>query len=89
MDEISRKQSNGEVAEGEAGTNLDKVGRVGTGMENAPGYAARMFSTLAEVGVNIDMITTSEIRITTIIDRGQVQNAVRALHDAFELEKTE
>ena len=62
---------------------------VGTGMENTPGYAARMFSTLAGVGVNIDMITTSEIRITTIIARDQVQNAVRALHDAFELEKTE
>jgi aspartate kinase len=58
-------------------------------MENAPGYAARMFSTLAAAGVNIDMITTSEIRITTIIERDQVQNAVEALHDAFELEKTE
>jgi aspartate kinase len=58
-------------------------------MENAPGYAARMFSTLSAAGVNIDMITTSEIRITTIIDRDQVQSAVQALHDAFELEKTE
>ncbi len=87
--EIARNQSNVEFAEVVAGTNLAKVSIVGTGMENAPGYAARMFSTLAEVGVNIDMITTSEIRITTIIERDQVQNAVRALHDAFELEKTE
>ena len=71
------------------GSNLAKVSVVGTGMENAPGYAARMFSTLAEAGVNIDMITTSEIRITTIIERDQVQQAVQALHDAFELEKTE
>ena len=45
--------------------------------------------TVAAAGVNIDMITTSEIRITTIIERDQVQNAVEALHDAFELEKTE
>ena len=87
--EISRNQSNVEFAEVVAGINLAKVSIVGTGMENAPGYAARMFSTLAEAGVNIDMITTSEIRITTIIERDQVQNAVRALHDAFELEKTE
>ena len=86
--EIERNQTNVEFAEVVAGTDLAKVSIVGTGMENAPGYAARMFSTLAAVGVNIDMITTSEIRITTIIERSQVQNAVEALHDAFELEKT-
>ncbi|MBG81736.1 MAG: aspartate kinase [Chloroflexi bacterium] len=71
------------------GSNLAKVSIVGTGMENAPGYAAKMFSTLAGIGVNIDMITTSEIRITTIISKDQVQKAVQALHDAFELEKSE
>ncbi|MCI0871290.1 MAG: aspartate kinase [Chloroflexi bacterium] len=87
--EIARNQTNVEFEEVVAGSDLAKVSIVGTGMENAPGYAARMFSTLAGVGVNIDMITTSEIRITTIIARDQVQNAVRALHDAFELEKTE
>lgn len=87
--EIARNQTNVEFGEVVAGSDLAKVSIVGTGMENAPGYAARMFSTLARVGVNIDMITTSEIRITTIIARDQVQNAVRALHDAFELEKTE
>lgn len=87
--EIARGQSNVEFSEVVAGSDLAKVSIVGTGMENAPGYAARMFSTLAEAGVNIDMITTSEIRITTIIERDQVQNAVRALHDAFELEKSE
>ena len=86
---IARNQSNVEFTEVVAGSDLAKVSIVGTGMENAPGYAARMFSTLAEAGVNIDMITTSEIRITTIIERDQLQNAVRALHDAFELEKTE
>jgi len=85
--EVVRNQNQVEFAEVVAGTNLAKVSIVGTGMENTPGYAARMFSTLAATGVNIDMITTSEIRITTIIDRDQVQVAVQALHDAFELEK--
>jgi aspartate kinase len=87
--EVIKNQSNVEYAELVTGSNLAKVSVVGTGMENTPGYAARMFSTLSEVGVNIDMITTSEIRITTIIDRDHVQKAVQALHDAFELEKTE
>jgi aspartate kinase len=87
--EVIESESTVEYAEVITGSNLAKVSVVGTGMENAPGYAARMFSTLSEVGVNIDMITTSEIRITTIIDRDQVQKAVQALHDAFELEKTE
>lgn len=71
------------------GSDLAKVSIVGTGMENTPGYAAKMFSTLSDVGVNIDMITTSEIRITTIIQKDQLQSAVQALHDTFELEKTE
>lgn len=87
--QVIEKQSEVEYAEVVVGSDLAKVSIVGTGMENAPGYAARMFSTLSEVGVNIDMITTSEIRITTIIERDQVQKAVQALHDAFELEKTE
>jgi len=77
-----------EYSEVVTGSDLAKVSIVGTGMENAPGYAAKMFSTLSEAGVNIDMITTSEIRITTIIEKDQVQKAVQALHDAFELEKT-
>jgi len=87
--EVIENDSTVKYAEVVTGSNLAKVSVVGTGMENAPGYAARMFSTLAEAGVNIDMITTSEIRITTIIDRDQVQKAVQALHHAFELEKTE
>jgi aspartate kinase len=87
--QVIESKSDVEYAEVVSGSNLAKVSIVGTGMENAPGYAARMFSTLSEVGVNIDMITTSEIRITTIIERDQVQTAVQALHDAFELEKTD
>ena len=68
---------------------LGKVSIVGTGMQSAPGYAARMFRTLHEAGVNIEMISTGEIRITCIIRREDVETAVRALHKAFELEKAE
>ncbi len=65
---------------------LGKVSVIGTGMQNSPGYAARMFSTLSERGINIQLITTSEIRITCIIEESQVGNAVRALHRTFELD---
>lgn len=71
------------------GPGLGKVSIVGTGMQSAPGYAARMFNALYEAGINIEMITTSEIRITCIIERDKVQDAVRTLHRAFELEKAE
>ncbi|MBA2314801.1 MAG: aspartate kinase [Chloroflexi bacterium] len=66
-----------------------KVSIVGAGIHNTPGYAARMFATLADAGVNIEMISTSEIRITTIIAEDALETAVRALHDAFELERPE
>ncbi|HEY40496.1 MAG TPA: aspartate kinase [Dehalococcoidia bacterium] len=65
---------------------LGKVSIVGTGMQNMPGFAARMFSTLSEKGINIQLISTSEIRITCIIDEVRVKDAVRALHRAFELD---
>jgi len=68
---------------------LGKVSIVGTGMQNTPGYAARMFSALSEENINIQLITTSEIRITCIIDEARVEDAVRALHRAFELEIAE
>lgn len=68
---------------------LGKVSIVGTGIKSAPGYAARMFRTLSDAGINIDMISTGEIRITCIIHRKDVERAVRALHTAFELEKAE
>ena len=87
--QLIENQSVIEYGEVITGSDLAKVSIVGTGMENAPGYAARMFSTLSEAKVNIDMITTSEIRITTIIGREQVQKAVQSLHDAFELEKSQ
>jgi len=68
---------------------LGKVSIVGTGMQNTPGYAARMFRTLYDAGINIELITTSEIRITCIVNETRVADAVRALHKAFELEKQE
>jgi aspartate kinase len=68
---------------------LGKVSIVGTGMQNTPGYAARMFRTLYDAGINIELITTSEIRITCIVNEARVADAVRALHKAFELEKQE
>ena len=63
-----------------------KVSAVGTGMQNAPGYAARMFRALAAAGINIEMITTSEIRITCIVAESQLKQAVRVLHEVFDLE---
>jgi aspartate kinase len=66
---------------------LGKVSIIGTGMLNTPGFAARMFSALSGKDINIQLITTSEIRITCIIDQARVNDAVRALHRAFELEE--
>ncbi|MEE9203186.1 MAG: aspartate kinase [Dehalococcoidia bacterium] len=68
-------------------SRLAKVSIVGSGMQNAPGYAARMFRVLAEEGINIQLITTSEIRITCIIEEGRLRDAVGLLHRTFELEK--
>ncbi len=70
-------------------SSVAKVSIVGAGIHNAPGYAARMFGTLAAEGINIEMISTSEIRITTIIAEDRVEQAVRALHAAFSLEQPE
>jgi aspartate kinase len=63
-----------------------KLSIVGTGMLGAPGIASRMFRALADAGVNIEMISTSEIRITCLVARDQVDKGVRVLHKAFELE---
>ena len=69
--------------------SVAKVSIVGAGLHNAPGYAARMFGTLADAGVNIEMISTSEVRITCMIAEDALETALRALHDAFELERPE
>ncbi|HJW22120.1 MAG TPA: aspartate kinase [Candidatus Limnocylindrales bacterium] len=65
---------------------LAKVSIVGTGIANAPTYPARMFAALGQAGINIDMISTSEIRITCVIASRQLEAAARSLHRAFELE---
>jgi aspartate kinase len=69
--------------------SVAKVSIVGAGLHNAPGYAARMFGTLADAGVNIEMISTSEVRITCMIAEDALETALRALHEAFELERPE
>jgi aspartate kinase len=65
--------------------SIAKVSIVGAGLHNAPGYAARMFGALAAAGVNIEMISTSEVRITCTIAERNLEAGVRALHEAFEL----
>lgn len=67
--------------------DLGAVSIVGTGMATSPGYAARMFRTLFEQGINIELISTSEIRITCIVAADKVGDAVRALHEAFALDQ--
>ncbi len=69
-------------------TGLAKVSIVGTGMQDSPGYAAKMFSSLSERDINIEMITTSEIRITCLVKEEATADAAKALHEAFELDKT-
>ena len=69
--------------------NLAKVSVVGAAMQNTPGYASRMFRALADEGINIEMITTSEIRITCVVDADRVGEAARALHTSFGLEQPE
>ena len=64
---------------------LASVHVVGSGMQNTPGYASRMFRILADGNINIDMITTSEIRISCIIKEEEVTRAVRLLHEGFQL----
>ncbi|MDQ6884307.1 MAG: ACT domain-containing protein, partial [Candidatus Dormibacteraeota bacterium] len=64
---------------------LAKVSVVGSGIRGQPGVAATMFDTLARNGINIEMISTSEIRITCIIKADRVADAVRVLHEAFKL----
>ena len=64
-------------------SGLGKVSIVGTGIQNQPGYASRMFETLSENNINIEMITTSEIRITCIINSDDLSLAAQSLHNEF------
>ncbi|CAN5699088.1 aspartate kinase [soil metagenome] len=82
----------GEVAgflggEVEGEENLAKVSVVGTGMLNRPGYAAKTFDTLGDAGIPIRMVSTSEIQVTCVLQADRVEEAVRCLHESFELEE--
>jgi aspartate kinase len=68
---------------------IGKVSLIGAGMRSHPGITAKFFSALASAGVNIEMISTSEIRISVIVDEGQIEEAVRATHSAFDLDASE
>jgi aspartate kinase len=72
-----------------ADENIAKVSIVGVGMRSHSSVAAQMFSALAKEGINIHMISTSEIKISCVIDSKYSELAVRALHDAFQLDKPE
>jgi aspartate kinase len=74
-----------EVAEVSADEEIGKVSIVGAGMRSHPGVAAKVFQTLGELGINIEMISTSPIKISCVIKSDRVPDAVRGLHEAFEL----
>ncbi len=68
---------------------VGKVSLIGAGMRSHPGITARFFAALASAGVNIEMISTSEIRISVIVDEAEVDDAVQAAHTAFDLDSHE
>jgi aspartate kinase len=77
-------------ARGVVGDNKTcKVSAVGVGMRSHPGVASKMFSTLGSEGINIQMISTSEIKISVVIEEKYLELAVRVLHKAFGLDKTD
>ncbi|MFT5064788.1 MAG: aspartate kinase [Yoonia sp.] len=97
VDQVARAQAAMEAAKAADDINyhdlvadegVAKVSIVGIGMRSHAGVAAKMFATLRDEGVNIKVITTSEIKVSVLIDRKYMELAVQALHDAFELEKT-
>ena len=69
--------------------DIAKVSIVGAGMVDRPGIAASMFKALAEAGINIKMISTSEIKISCLVERDQSNEAIKALHSAFHLDSKE
>jgi aspartate kinase len=73
----------------QSGTNLSKVSAVGVGMRTHSGVAAQMFRSLADADINIEMITTSEIKVSTLIDRDRCDDAMRAIHAGFRLHEAD
>ena len=83
LESVTNEMGAGEVV---TDPTLASISVVGSGMQNTPGYASRMFRVLSEARINIEMITTSEIRISCIIAEAQVPEAVRLLHSGFDLD---
>jgi aspartate kinase len=69
----------------ETDPDIGKVSLVGAGMKTHPGVAADMFDALADAGINIEVISTSSIRVSCVVRAAEVERAVRVLHDKFEL----
>jgi aspartate kinase len=82
LKDISTEMGGGEI---ESAKEMSKVSVVGVGMKSHAGVAAKMFQALADRDINIDMISTSEIKISVVVSRDSAENAVKALHDAFDL----
>jgi len=70
----------------EIDTDISKVSIIGSGMQTHPGVAARMFRILADDGINIEMISTSPIRISCVINKSKAKEAVKSLHNGFDIE---
>src|SRR6185369_7108765 len=68
--------------------NVAKISVVGLGMAKQTGVAQKMFRSLADAGINIQMITTSEIKISVLVSRERSQEALRIVHRSFELDRT-
>ena len=71
----------------EVDADIAKISIVGRGMRANAGVASKMFQALADNEINISMITTSEIKISVVIKKGEMKAAIKALHDAFDLDK--
>ena len=84
LTDLSEEFGGGEI---ELNEDISKVSVVGVGMKSHAGVAATMFKTLAENKINIEMISTSEIKISVIVKEDSAHEAVKSLHDAFNLEK--
>ena len=84
LKETSSSLGGGQV---EADDDIAKISIVGRGMRANAGVASKMFQALADGEINILMITTSEIKISVVIKRGEMEDAIKALHDAFDLDK--
>ncbi|MBD2384275.1 aspartate kinase [Cylindrospermum sp. FACHB-282] len=82
-----RNQPNSDEAEVMIEQNIAKVSIAGAGMIGRPGVAAKMFATLAEVGVNIQMISTSEVKVSCVVAAAECDRAIVALREAFDLEE--